>query len=432
MERKDEYSDIQEEFDDRPSSPKKTYAFGTPDHGKVAFSHLAHLTPQNREFAIQLAASTNKTDAKAAATGRVNERQSRVTSKHKSLAAPVPDPDALALEGMPETEKGVAPCIRTDCKEVVASIMEVQARNQIERDEIVQKCESMILLHQQLEEECVMMDSENKRMVQEGNILEMRVKNLDKKLKASETKKSALDQEKDELSSKLMMMELEKQRISRRTLEIQAALSDIMWKGSTNLLKDTSNKSSLYIVPSSPVTIEESDNPTMTPYTSVVDDHLIDFVERPKSVPVLPAQLRLLSSSGSFSQSRTLDSSRPLPRPQKLRSIGTPGSRKGNSSNNTVTSDLSANSRAIQTRRSFPMAKLMNRSGTVNFDERVMTPSFKGYTPSGGRRTLGTASSARLAKTLPGDSSTDFSASGSLSGTNSPFSCMQSSFSWLE
>lgn len=186
-----------------PKSPKKTYAFGIPDHGKLAFSELSHLSTANRTFATTLATKNHKNMIPHSARSETGDFSGKNKTAPPKKDAQISDADILAMEGIPEGEKGVAPCARQDCRDVIVSILAVQASNAIERDEIVQECEKMITLHQQLEEECMSIDDENKRMVIEGNMLEQRLKKVMETLRKSEKMKSALENEKDELSSKV-------------------------------------------------------------------------------------------------------------------------------------------------------------------------------------------------------------------------------------
>ena len=201
-----------------------------------------------------------------------------------------------------------------------------------------------------------------------------------------------------------MMLELEKQRTARRSADIQAALNDIMWKGSTNLLKENPYKSNLYIKPYDAASFEEADNPGKTPYEWVVNDRMIDISERPKTVPVLPGHLRLLKSDlhDASVKSRTSTGSalHALKKSNSSRHIKLPSASLLGSSHHSVSSDLSANTRLMSTIRntSPAMSPIRSRTGTVRFDKPVNESSFKGYTPSGGKRTLGTASSQRLAE----------------------------------
>lgn len=184
---------------------KKSYPFGTPDHGKIPFSNIAHLTPNNLQFAIQLASSNGPHEDQKLNSNQISEKK---TINHKKLPVISVSNDTELLnsiEGLSESDKGLVPCTRQDCKEVIISIIEIQAKNQIERDEIVQECEKMIQLHQQLEEECAVIEADNKRMILEGNILELRMKTLSSKLAKCDATKAALDHERDELNSKVLM-----------------------------------------------------------------------------------------------------------------------------------------------------------------------------------------------------------------------------------
>lgn len=183
-------------------SRKKYYPFGTPNHGKVPFSDVAHLSPTNIQFVVHLTSDHNDNQDTNQVTNL--EKSNRLNNSKKMTSLPSADVGDLAsLSGIPESEKGIAPCTRNDCKEVILSIIDIQKKNQLERDEIVHECEKMIALHQQLEEEAEMIESENKRSITEGNILELRMKTLQNRLIKSQTAKATLDHERDELNSKV-------------------------------------------------------------------------------------------------------------------------------------------------------------------------------------------------------------------------------------
>jgi hypothetical protein len=182
-------------------STKKYYPFGTPNHGKVAFSDVAHLSPQNIQFVVHLTNEDNKDKQQSSQDKLFSSRSLTSMKKMPSLVSEVAD--LSGIEGMPESEKGIAPCTRADCKEVILSIIDIQNKNQLERDDIVQECEKMIQLHQQLEEETALIESDNKRMITEGSILELRMKTLHNRLVKSQTTKDNLDHDRDELNSKV-------------------------------------------------------------------------------------------------------------------------------------------------------------------------------------------------------------------------------------
>jgi hypothetical protein len=194
---------------------KKYYPFGTPNHGKVPFSDVAHLSPQNIQFVVHLASDTDK---KLQQSSQEKFSSSRTLNSMKKMPSLVGD-DLSGIEGMPESEKGIAPCARADCKEVIMSIIEIQNKNQVERDEIVQECEKMIQMHQQLEEEAALIESDNKRMITEGNILELRMKTLHNRLVKCQTTKSNLDHDRDELNSKVSLSLCLSLSVTSRTVD---------------------------------------------------------------------------------------------------------------------------------------------------------------------------------------------------------------------
>jgi hypothetical protein len=355
--------------EEQPSSPKKTYAFGTPDHGKYPFSSFSHMSGDNIRFAKTL--GTSFKPPSQAEEDKDKERKERRRVKKPKKPPPV---DIIPGLDLPEAEKGQLPCRRPECLETIANILETSRKNQEERDQIVGDCERMIQLQQQLEEETMAIESQNKSNVMEYNILEGQLLNLEKKCQMKEAAKLEFDAEKDELGTRVMHLELEKQRCTRRAVEIQAALGEVMWKGSTDLLKETTFKSNLYIEPFNHDSFVRGDNPSAGSYVSMAKDSLLDVSERPLSVPVLNSQLR--GSSMSFGSTfRSSVNSSPI------RGGG------GLSSFNSTTSEIT-----FQSRRKLPtspLSKLKNRStGTL----RAKTPNggYRGYTPSGGTRLAGT------------------------------------------
>lgn len=246
-----------------------------------------------------------------------------------------------------------------------------------------------------------------------------------------------------------MMMELEKQRTTRRSAEIQAALAEIMWKGSTNLLNDQQTKTPLYIKPYDAQSHQKADNPSPTSYRSLVDDHLLDFNERPKTVPLIPSELRLLKSMSLNDETfelhqtnnntnnfnyrpgtqpfiQTLSKSKSLHKTLHSLKKDNPNFMTGYLSQNTngdhlSVSELSTASRVVGNRNKSPLSKLKYRSNALQTTQPLYAPNttsnlssklhttptpltnsstFKGYTPSGGRRTLNSNSIEKLNQTI--------------------------------
>lgn len=360
--------------DEQPPSPKKTYAFGTPDHGKYPFSSFSHLGCDNINFVKTLGASFK---APTQAEGEQEEKKRRSRAKNKKKPPPV---DQIPGLDLPEPEKGQLPCTRPECREVIAKIVEISRKNQEERDEIVEDCQRMIRLQQELELETMAIESLNKNSVMEYNILEGQLRNLEKKCQMKEAAKLEFDAEKDELGTRVMHLELEKQRCTRRAAEIQAALGEVMWKGSTDLLKETTFKSNLYIEPFNHDAFVRGDNPSAGSYASMAKDSLLDISERPLTVPVLNSQLR--NSSMSFGST--------------FNSMSSAHKGGGLSSFNSTTSEIT-----FQSRRklpSSPLSKLKNRTtGTLGSRSKAPNGGYRGYTPSGGNSISGTGRLGRSA-----------------------------------
>jgi hypothetical protein len=228
-----------------------------------------------------------------------------------------------------------------------------------------------------------------------------------------------------------MMMELDKQRTTRRSAEIQAALSEIMWKGSTTLLNDQPNKTPLFIKPYNAESHYAADNPSPSSYRSLVNDHLLDFNERPKTVPLIPSELRLLKSmslTGGLSSDLEATTSREKLTLLKSQSLHRSLHRLNQDLSRTTlsphgdtfsVSDISTASHILKQRKHSPMTQLQSRlSSTVRSaspSHSVMSSSFKGYTPSGGKRTLGSISSQKYQQTLNEQTERDLMSTDSVS-----------------
>jgi hypothetical protein len=103
---------------------------------------------------------------------------------------------------------------------------------------------------------------------------------------------------------KVAALEMERQRLSRRAKEIEAALSEAMWGGKekTNLIKDETPKYSyLTIKPPSAKSMRSGEvlNQSVS-YNSLVRTEVLDFTERPKSVKRVPQHLLSPSSAVSL------------------------------------------------------------------------------------------------------------------------------------
>lgn len=246
-----------------------------------------------------------------------------------------------------------------------------------------------------------------------------------------------------------MMLELEKQRTTRRSAEIQAALSEIMWKGSTTLLNDNqSNKTPLYIKPYDPDSHHKADNPSPTSYCSLVNDHLLDINERPKTVPIIPSELQLFKSmslagdglTSSFATARdhhTLLKSQSLHKTlYRLNQDPSTYLRSTSPSGDILSvSDISTASNIIKQRKHSPISKHQTRTSTIslNSSKPITSASFKGYTPSGGKRTLGSIASQRFQQTFSEQLERDTmstTSSGSLPGLDPVFYLERARTNW--
>jgi hypothetical protein len=102
------------------------------------------------------------------------------------------------------------------------------------------------------------------------------------------------------------MLELEKQKIQRRSAEIETALSEIMWKGSTTVSTETksTHNEMIIIVPDMKSKLD-SESVYSTKYDDLADSSVVDYMEKKRVTPVLPVYLRPNTSSDMNTVSTT-------------------------------------------------------------------------------------------------------------------------------
>lgn len=173
--------------------PKKYLAFGTANH-KLAYSEMVHLTPENRSFAIQMAASDTSKDIKPVE----DEDDAPASPKHKIKS--------IGSSAVSESGEKIKPCMRPDCKDVIRKISDFQERNSLERDRILKEMKKLIAELEQTEQFILLTEGEQKQLTLENNQIEKTYLQLGEKLKGLEKKTIEQHQERDELNNKVIFL----------------------------------------------------------------------------------------------------------------------------------------------------------------------------------------------------------------------------------
>lgn len=303
---------MSEEDGGEPSSPKKgvkpDYVFGYPKKQRLVFSDIAHLPPQFVSFARSLAEHAlgdeddNVVRKERAAYSPPSPKKHEV--KVKTKHAPGDGrPGSSSSKLSAEEKANHEPCARPECRDIFQKILDIQIKNQIERDDMVRQSEEFIRECEDIEQECSKLEETARTIAHDGSTLEEHLQLLNEKLEKKERSLESQGRERDEWANKVASLEMERQRLARRAKEIEAALSEAMWGGKekTNLTRDETPKYAyLTIKPPSAKSIRSGEvlNQSVS-YNSLVRTEVLDFTERPKSVKRVPHHL--LSSSSAVS-----------------------------------------------------------------------------------------------------------------------------------
>jgi hypothetical protein len=277
---------------------KPEYAFGVPLRQRIVYSDFAHLGPGMVTFACALAAHTDGGDLAKRPAARDSPKKRKPVKRDKKPPPGIrPSSKAQARGGavdIPGSEPSpgkepVEPCERPECNDVIQKILDTQLNNEIEREDIVQICEESILETEGVEEECKELEDIQKTINQDGAQLEENLQQLMEKLEKYEKRLSLQIQEKDEWNNKAQALEMERQRLTRRAKEVEAALSDALWSGKTTEAAVEKTASSMRIRHGDEAKMDYLSS--STPYGNLVRDDVMDFTERPKTVSIVPHYL---------------------------------------------------------------------------------------------------------------------------------------------
>lgn len=384
---------------------KKYLPFGTPIHGKHPFSEYAHLSMENRQYAVEIATPAPPRDPKFAI----------------ELPPPTVQTKKVNTIDKPEVDSANKPCARPECKEVVRKIAEQQEKNMRERDHILGESKKLLEELEQTEQLLVMAEGEQTQLAKESIYLDKSLAQVGQSLDSLEIRKHEQQQERDELVNKVMMIETEKQKWVGRLQRAEEALAEMLWKGDS--AKQPSDPEAEPRFSSSPIrfarrprTSAAFSESTVTDYSPFVRPDIIDSSERPRRA-VTSVGVRLPMSGKSFegSQSSRITS-------RDLCSAG-----GGIGFGGSLASDFemgmsrtfgsTTSSRSMMSGTGFPaMAPLrMTTPGLHGARQPLTSPvdgslilalpkgAFKGYTPTGGNRHDGANSVASRANSPSSD-----------------------------
>ena len=108
-----------------------------------------------------------------------------------------------------------------------------------------------------------------------------------------------------------MILEFEKNRLARESVEIKELLNEIMWKGVDHVSSKTSKSKPHMTILHRPESIKRAETASLAKYINLTRGDLMDYTERPKTTTLIPLHLYQHealsggSSIGSLSKSYT-------------------------------------------------------------------------------------------------------------------------------
>ena len=159
-------------------SIKKLDPFGTPTHGKHAYSEFSHLNHSNKDFALQV-------------TSSVSSKTSLPVIETKSLDSTISN---KFLKNA---------CMRAECKEISGLLSQAMEKNKHEKENIFNESKVLLLELARLEQLIQISEKEEKIFNIENNRLEKTVNRLEYDLKTLEKRKLEQQHDRDQLNNKV-------------------------------------------------------------------------------------------------------------------------------------------------------------------------------------------------------------------------------------
>eukprot|EP00981_Chlorochromonas_danica_P012591 scaffold5186_cov179-Ochromonas_danica.AAC.1 len=235
-EEEDEEEDEEEEEGSpgRKVAKKKYYPFGTPSHLHHAYSEFAHITVANRDFAIQLATASDIKPEVVVEEEKPKKRRPAIVRKKAADDNNNNSNNGGGSGGGGDdskaTEEELQPCTKMACILVVRALADMEYRNEVERLDLEDEFEAHVKDLRATEVEVQASDDKLDKLNDMGNQLEMLTTQLLAKVTTLEETREALNAERTEINTKLMLLEVEKQKAARKLEKAQKNLADARWK----------------------------------------------------------------------------------------------------------------------------------------------------------------------------------------------------------
>ncbi|RYH06246.1 hypothetical protein EON65_43090, partial [archaeon] len=219
---------MEEEDEEKTSTKrvakKKHYPFGTPSHLHHPYSQYAHISVTDRSFALELATAT---DIKPEVIEEKPKKKRSVPIKKKPKET---DEDQTIGSDGQSAQNYDEPCTKIACQIVVRTLADLEFKNQVERmdleDEYERYLDDLRIAEQDVRSTEVRLD----KITEIGNSLEISVTQLLGKVEGLEKTKENLQAERNDINTKLMLLEVERQKCNRKFEKAQKELTNAKWR----------------------------------------------------------------------------------------------------------------------------------------------------------------------------------------------------------
>ena len=126
--------------------------------------------------------------------------------------------------------QGAEKCTRPACLKVLDKIADLQYNNEAEREEIEEEYENLADMLLEVEAEVQRGDIKLAAVMEVTNQLEETYEQLVTKVEEMDKHREAMLSERSEMNNKIMILEIEKRKISRGLVLAKKALADAMWR----------------------------------------------------------------------------------------------------------------------------------------------------------------------------------------------------------
>eukprot|EP01033_Poteriospumella_lacustris_P016186 gene16186-11578_t len=279
-------------------SPKKVYqAFGTANHSKHAYSEFAHLDSGSRSFATGIASTKEHV-----IIPEPEEEEQPKKRRPASRKAKKPQQQKKAKEEGQEGEDSVdeekndeecQPCTKIPCQQVMRVIAELELKNEGERLDLEDEADRLTQDLQQSMQEIIQSEGRLAKLNELGDQLEMAVSKILSQVEALEHKNQSLADERTEINSKLMLLEVERQKQNRKLEKMMKQVTDARWRKKKKAQQQDAENGLSYppseisehkIIQKDSATVKRDLDVTFTKYNALARDQVVDYLERPPTL----------------------------------------------------------------------------------------------------------------------------------------------------